>query len=152
MAGPPAGYSGTPLPQKLGIKAGCRLGLLNAPATFSSTLGPLPEGVVPRDAGRGRGPYDVVVAFVTQSSRLPDVFAKVRPRLDDAGGMWIAWPKKVTSKAAQKAPGPATDLTETVVREVGLKTGLVDNKVCAVDEIWSGLRFVVRLKDRRRGR
>jgi len=144
-----AGYSGTPLPQKLGIKPGCRLGLMNAPANAAAILGALPDGVRPADAARGRGPYDVMICFVTQAARLAPALAKLRPRLEPAGGLWIAWPKKKATTAAQ-ASGIATDVTETVVRQVGLATGLVDNKVCAIDDVWSGLRFVVRLADRPR--
>lgn len=135
-----AGYSGTPLPQKLGIKPDCRLGVFNAPADLARILGVLPAGVVAADAGRGRGPFDVMLCFVSQAARLEGAFTRLRPKLDPAGGLWIAWPKK--------ASGVATDVTEGVVREIGLRTGLVDNKVCAIDDVWSGLRFVVRLADR----
>jgi len=139
-----AGYSGTPLPQKLGIKAGARVGISNEPTGFRAALGALPDGVVVEDAGvkGGARRYDVVVAFVTGTDELVAVFARLRKRLDPAGGLWIGWPKK------KNAAGISTDVTETVVREVGLATGLVDNKVCAIDDTWSGLRFVVRLTDR----
>jgi len=135
-----AGYSATPLPQKLGIKPGCRLGLANAPADIARILGTLPAGVASAEAGRERGPFDVVMCFVSQAARLEGALNKLRPKLDPAGGLWIAWPKK--------ASGVATDVTEAVVRERGLASGLVDNKVCAIDDVWSGLRFVVRLADR----
>lgn len=136
-----AGYSGTPLPRKLGIKPGARVGLLGAPDGFDSTLGPLPEAVT---VGRrlGSRPYDVIVAFFVRRSlferRLPELAAA----LDPAGGLWIAWPKR--------ASGVATDVTEDVVRTLGLGAGLVDNKVCAIDGVWSGLRLVYRLRDRPR--
>jgi hypothetical protein len=131
-----AGYSGTPLPRKLGIKEGARLRFLAAPETFASVLGPLP-GAVPFAA---RGPADVVVFFTTVYADLRRRFAELMRGLDPSGGLWIAWPKR--------SSGVATDLDENVVRELGLAHGLVDNKVCAIDETWSGLRFVVRLADR----
>jgi hypothetical protein len=136
----PAGYSGTPLPQKLGIKPEHRVALLHAPAGFDGTLGPLPPDVsVVRKLAAGRS-HDVIVLFTKSRAELAQSFAPISERLDVAGGLWISWPKK--------ASGVATDLTEGVVREIGLAAGLVDNKVCAVDETWSGLRFVVRVKDR----
>jgi hypothetical protein len=134
----PAGYSGTPLPRKLAIKPGARVALLGAPAGFEQTLGELPDGVtILRSA---RGPLDVIVSFQTQRADLERRLPPLRAALDPAGGLWIAWPKR--------ASGVATDLTENVVRELGLAAGLVDNKVCAIDEVWSGLRFVYRLRDR----
>jgi hypothetical protein len=133
-----AGYSGTPLPRKLGIREGDRVALLRAPEDFGATLGPLPQGV--RVLRRAAGPLDVVVAFVSARAdlerRLPRLAAAIRP----AGGLWIAWPKR--------ASGVPTDVTEDVVRAAGLAAGLVDNKVCAVDEVWSALRLVYRLRDR----
>lgn len=136
-----AGYSGTPLPQKLGIKPGCRLGLAKAPENFVTTLGALPDGVTIRDASRGRGPFDVVVAFATTEAELGAAFSRLAAKLDPAGGLWIAWPKK--------SSGMAAVVGENVVRRTGLATErLVDNKVCAIDETWSGLRFVVRLTHR----
>jgi hypothetical protein len=139
-----AGYSGTPLPKKLGIRPGARLGLVRAPDGFDATLGELPEGVVAKSVGRGAGRFDVIVCFARSRKELASDFPPLQARLDPAGGLWIAWPKK----SAQKASGLATDLTEAEVRARGLRTGLVDNKVCAIDETWSGLRFVVRLSDR----
>ena len=133
-----AGYSGTPLPQKLGIKPGARIALLNAPPDFDGTLGELPEGVAVRS--RARGPLDVIVHFTTSERDLRKRFERLASALEPAGGLWIAWPKR--------ASGVPTDLTDNVVREVGVAAGLVDNKVCAIDETWSGLRFVIRLKDR----
>ena len=126
-----AGYSGTPLPQKLGIKDGARVRLRGAPGGFARTL-----GVVPR----ARGEADVIVLFARSEADLRRGFARARRSLSTAGGLWVAWPKK--------ASGVATDLTEGAVRRYGLSQGLVDNKVCAIDETWSGLRFVVRLADR----
>ncbi len=138
----PAGYSGTPLAQKLGIKADHHIALINAPDDFDGTLGVLPDSIVVQQNLKGDRPLDVIVFFAVERSRLIKAWPDLKARLSPAGGLWIAWPKK--------ASGVATDLTEDVVRAAGLKTGLVDNKVCAVDETWSGLRFVVRLKDRPR--
>jgi hypothetical protein len=129
-----AGYSGTPLPQKLGIKPGCRLALLGAPAGFS--LGELPAGVI----AAADGALDVIVLFVDRKAELKRQFAAARKRLQKAGGLWVAWPKR--------ASGVATDVTEDVVRQTALAAGLVDNKVCAIDATWSGLRCVFRLRDR----
>ncbi len=134
-----AGYSGTPLVRKLGIKPGSRLGLLGAPSGFDTTLGELPQGVSVRR--RARGPLDVIVAFHSRRSELEQRLPALSACLDPAGRLWIAWPKR--------ASGVATDVSENVVRELGLAAGLVDNKVCAIDELWSGLRLVVRLRDRR---
>jgi hypothetical protein len=126
-----AGYWGTPLPGKLGIREHSRVRLLAAPEGFAHSL-----GVVPR----ARGEADVIVAFFTSRARLAKEFGGLRAALDPAGGVWIAWPKR--------ASGVATDLDENIVREIGLGERLVDNKVCAIDDVWSGLRFVVRVKDR----
>lgn len=131
-----AGYSGTPLPQKLGIKPGHRLLLSGAPAGFE--IAPLPDGVtVLRSA---RPPVDVAVAFATTRADLRKRFAAAEVALATDGGLWVAWPKR--------SSGVATELDENLVREYGLEQGLVDNKVCAVDDTWSGLRFVVRVADR----
>jgi hypothetical protein len=135
-----SGYSGTPLPRKLGIKEGARLAVLSAPTTFDHTLGPLPDGVTVRRQARGR--IDVIVFFVTRRAELARRFPAVARTLEPDGGLWIAWPKKTS--------GVATDLVFEVVQGVGLGAGLVDNKVCAIDDTWSGLRFVYRLVDRRR--
>ena len=134
----PAGYSGTPLAKKLGIKCGHRVGLIGAPEGFEATLEGLPEEV--RFSRRAAGRFDIIVFFTTKGSELRRRFAKLAARLDKAGGLWVAWPKK--------SSGVASDLVEGRVRATGLESGLVDNKICAVDETWSGLRFVYRLKDR----
>lgn len=130
-----AGYSTTPLPKKLGIGAGSRVALVSAPKGF---LDPLPPGA----SVVSRGTFDVAVAFcdarTSLSKRLPGLYA----RMAENGGLWIAWPKK--------SSGVKTDLSEDVVRELGLAIGLVDNKVCAIDETWSGLRLVIRVADRKR--
>ena len=133
-----AGYSGTPLPKKLGIKEGSAVALLRAPDGFAATLGELPDGVTVRS--RAEGANDVVVSFHTSRSDFEATLPKALRVLDVDGGLWVAWPKK-----ASKVP---TDMTEDVVREVCLPLGLVDNKVCAIDEVWSGLRVVWR-KERR---
>ncbi len=133
-----AGYSGTPLPRKLGIKEGHRLALLDAPTGFESTLGELPAGVAIRTTARGRS--DVVVCFVTSRGGIERRFDSLKRAIAHDGGLWFAWPKR--------ASGVETDVTEDVVREIALARGLVDNKVCALDETWSGLRLVFRLADR----
>jgi hypothetical protein len=129
-----AGYSGTPLPQKLGIKEAHQVAVIGAPRGFA--LGSLPMGVTLRQRLAGKTLLDVLVVFVTRRADLVARIAACRPRMQQAGGLWIAWPKR--------ASGVATDITEDTVREVALPTGLVDNKVCAIDETWSGLRLVIR--------
>ena len=135
-----AGYSGTPLPKKLGIKANHRTACIQAPPSFRETLGELPPGVVLRRGAGGSTAWDVIILFVERRPDLEKRFAELAARLVANGALWVAWPKR--------ASGKPTDLTEGSVREVGLAAGLVDNKVCAIDETWSGLRFVIRLKDR----
>lgn len=133
-----AGYSGTPLPRKLGIRPGHRVAILGAPDGFDGLLGALPEGV---RIGRRLVPdLDVAVVFVRDEAALRRRLPQVRPRMTPAGGLWVAWPKR--------ASGVPTDLTEDVVREHGLALGLVDNKVAAIDATWSGLRLVTRRRDR----
>jgi hypothetical protein len=137
----PAGYSGTPLPKKLGIRPGHAVLLVRQPPGFAATLGDLPAGAsATARAGSRRGAFDVVVLFVRSVADLREGFPAQAARLAVDGGLWVAWPKK--------ASGVATDLHEGIVREIGLGAGLVDNKICAVDETWSGLRFVYRLADR----
>ncbi len=130
-----SGYSGTPLPQKLGIREGQVVAVLRAPADFGATLGALPVGVTMRRA-LGTGALDLIIAFVKRRSELERDVATCRKRMTGAASLWIAWPKR--------SSGIATDVTENLLREVILPTGLVDNKVCAIDETWSGLRFVIR--------
>jgi hypothetical protein len=134
-----AGYSGTPLARKLGIKPEARMALIGAPEGFEATLGELPEGVTVTRRLGGQ-PRDVIVAFFYQRAMLERRLPALRAALDPAGGLWLAWPKR--------ASGVPTDLTDNVVRDLGLATGLVDNKVCAIDQVWSGLRLVYRLRDR----
>src|SRR5215210_6781261 len=134
-----AGYSGTPLPRKLGIKPGHRVLLVGAPEGFTDgTLGDLPDGVEVRT--RATGEADVIVAFHTRRAALAKRMPALRERMVPNAGLWIAWPKR--------AAKVETDLTEDVVRELALANALVDNKVCAIDETWSGLRLVIRLRDR----
>lgn len=133
-----AGYSGTPLAKKLGIAAGARLLVIAEPPEFQIALGELPPDVE-RTTAIGNAKtrrVDVAVVFVLKRRELERHFACVTPRMTPAGGVWIAWPKK-----ASKVP---TDITENIVRDVVLPTGWVDNKVCAIDEMWSGLRCVLR--------
>jgi hypothetical protein len=130
------GYSGTPLVAKLGIKPGARLQLVSEPKDFAGLLGGLPEG----SRVASRGVLDFAMLFVKSQSDLRKRFARLRDRLESNGMLWVAWPKKTS--------GVETDLTEGVVRAFGLESGLVDVKVCAVDDTWSGLKFVRRLKDR----
>ena len=132
-----AGYSATPLARKLGIKEGHRIAFPGAPGHFEGLLD-LPDGVALR--ARARGPLDVIVFFTTRRSELERRLPALRRALDPAGGLWIAWPKR--------ASGVQTDITEDVARELGYENALVDNKVCAIDETWSGLRLVIRLRDR----
>lgn len=135
-----AGY-GAPLPQKLGIKPGIRLGVIGAPRGFEEALGGLDGVRVVRSA---RGPLSLIVAFFYARARLQRRLPALCASLEPSGGLWVAWPKR--------ASGVASDLDENVVRELGLAAGLVDNKVCAIDETWSGLRLVYRLRDRPRAR
>jgi hypothetical protein len=133
-----AGYSGTPLAQKIGIKAGHRLVLRNHPASFLRDLGELPEGV--KHSDRLAGKANVVIFFTDKLAALENGFSALARTMESDGMLWIAWPKR--------ASGVPTDLTEDVVRRVALQRGLVDVKVCAIDATWSGLKLVIRLKDR----
>ena len=130
------GYSGTPLVQKLGIKPGARFHFVSAPGHLPELLGPLPLGATPAT----RGKLDFSLLFVKKLAELSTNFPRLRDRLEANGMLWVSWPKKTS--------GVATDLTENVVRDFGLANGLVDVKVCAIDDTWSGLKFVRRLSDR----
>ena len=125
--------------KKIGIKPNHRLLFQNAPAGFAKDLGELPEGAT--QAGNGKGLIDVAVLFVKSAAELEREFDRISRRLQSAGMFWVGWPKK--------SSGVATDLTEGVVQKIGLAHGLVDVKVCAIDETWSGLKFVIRLRDRK---
>jgi hypothetical protein len=133
-----AGYSGTPLAKKLGIKEGHRVAFPSAPEGFRELLGDLPDGVSVRS--RARGPLDVIVFFTRSRAELERRLPALRRAMDPAAGLWIAWPKR--------SSGVETDMTEDVARELGLANRLVDNKVAAIDDTWSGLRLVIRLEDR----
>jgi hypothetical protein len=132
------GYSGTPLVKKLGIEEGHRVAFPSAPDGFAALLGDLPDGVSVRS--RTRGPLDVIVFFTESRSELERRLPALRRAMDSAAGLWIAWPKR--------SSGVETDMTEDVARELALANRLVDNKVAAIDETWSGLRLVIRLEDR----
>jgi hypothetical protein len=133
----PAGYSGTPLAAKLGIKAGSRVLLAGAPADWRLPDPPATATVQTRATGH---PYDVILLFCPGHAVLSAKFVPLSARLTTAGALWAAWPKR--------SSGVATDLTENGLREYGLDHGLVDVKICAVDATWSALKFVRRLKDR----
>ena len=131
----PAGYSKRSLVEKLGIKPNSRIAIVDPPADFDKTLGPLPEGVSVRS--RPDKQLDFIHAFFLSSKTLDRRFPTLKKALSESGALWISWPKKAAKLQ--------TDLTDNVVREIGLRHGLVDIKVCAVDEVWSGLKFVYRL-------
>ena len=133
-----AGYSGTPLPAKLGVKPGGRVLADGAPADVS--LIPLPDGARVHRRAAGEQPYDVILLFAPEAARLHGRWPALVPRLETAGRLWVCWPKR--------ASGVPTDLTENVVRDFGLEHGLVDVKIAAIDATWSGLAFVRRRKDR----
>jgi hypothetical protein len=133
-----AGYSGKPLLQKLGIKPGAAIAILNAPRGYDRILGKLPQQVTRKASAVG--PLDFVQFFTKEKEELARRFAGLARALAPAGMLWISWPKK--------ASGVTTDLSEDVIRAIGLGHGLVDVKVAAVDDVWSGLKFVRRLKDR----
>ena len=124
--------------QKLGIKSGSTIAVLGAPRGYARTLGKLPPGVTHRTSAVG--PLDLIQFFTSERQELERRFAALARALAPAGMLWISWPKK--------ASGVATDLTEDVIRVIGLAHGLVDVKVAAVDDVWSGLKFVRRIKDR----
>jgi hypothetical protein len=134
-----AGYSKRRLVDKLGIKPGTRVIVLGAPAGYSSLLGKLPPGATLQ----ARLPLAsaFIHCFVRRRDELATEFPRWAKALSDDGTLWISWPKKTS--------GVDTDLSENVIREIGLAQGLVDVKVCAVDEVWSGLKFVRRIKNRR---
>ena len=133
-----SGYSGTPLAKKFGIKEGHRVALVRAPDGFERTLEPVPDEVTLRRAARGK--LDVIVFFVEREAELRRRFGKLARRLVPNGGFWIGWPKK--------SSGVPTNLGFEVVQRIGLEEGMVDNKICAIDDTWSGLRFVVRVENR----
>ncbi|WP_333819234.1 DUF3052 domain-containing protein [Ohtaekwangia sp.] len=133
-----AGYSGTPLLKKLGIKPGFSMFILQAPEGYIDWLSPLPEDVLVQRSLKGE--FDFIHLFVKDQQVFEKEFVKSKQHLKKTGMLWISWPKK-----SSKVP---TTLDENIIREFGLEEGLVDVKVCAVNDVWSGLKFVVRLKDR----
>ena len=135
-----AGYSNTPLIKKLGIKEGFRVGFVNSPTGFRKDLGSLPVDVKVSVTNLTK-PLDLIILFVTKESALRASFPLLAEKLTANGMLWIAWPKK-SAKVS-------TDLSFDNVQRIGLDAGLVDVKICAVNEIWSGLKFVYRLKDRK---
>ncbi|OWY72081.1 DUF3052 domain-containing protein [cyanobacterium TDX16] len=136
-----AGYSGTPLHKKLGMKEGHRVALYGEPPDFLDLIGPASKALaISRRPRSGR--FSVIVFFTKSAALLQKALPQLKSRMEPAAGLWIAWPKK--------ASGVKTDVTEDTVRAFGLAAGLVDNKVCAIDETWSGLRLVIRVKDRAR--
>ncbi len=132
------GYSGTPLPRKLGIKDGFRVSFVDAPKEVLTELKAALAGC--EIASDGRAPLDFAMIFTKSAPSLSKGFSRLSKVLAPAGMIWVSWPKK--------SSGVATDLDENIVRDIGLAAGLVDVKVCAVTEVWSGLKFVRRLKDR----
>ena len=134
-----AGYSGTPLPKKLGIKENFRVTFTDLPADVRAELRAALRTC--ETAADGDGPLDFAMVFVKTQAELKKQFPRKAKQLVPAGMLWVSWPKK--------ASGVTTDLDENIVRDIGLKAGLVDVKVCAVSDVWSGLKFVIRVKDRK---
>jgi hypothetical protein len=132
------GYSGTPLPKKLGIKDGSRIAFSDLPNDVALEL----EDATATCSQPSKGPFDFVMIFVKSRSKLTKEFQRFSKQLQPDGMLWVSWPKKIS--------GVTSDLGENEVREVGLAGGLVDVKVCAVTDTWSGLKFVIRVKDRRK--
>jgi hypothetical protein len=135
-----AGYSGTPLPVKLGIGESDEVALIGAPEWFEDLIESWPDVASVHTTLADDARYDVIVTFMTQRAELEDQLPRLRARMAPACGLWIAWPKR-----AARVP---TDITDDVVREIALPTGLVDNKVCAIDQTWTGLRLVIRRENR----
>jgi hypothetical protein len=131
-----AGYSGTPLVQKLGIKPGFKMKVLNEPEGYWDWISPLPEGT----SSSAKAPIDFVHLFVISKKKYETEVLKLRDKLKPGGMIWISWPKKASKME--------TDLDENIIRDFALKNKLVDVKVCAVNEVWSGLKLVIPVKDR----
>lgn len=134
-----AGYSGTPLPQKLGIKPGLTVVTIDAPANYRRLLGTIPQGVTFPD--RLKPDSSFVHVFIKMRSELEQRLSALREKIADTGTVWVSWPKR--------SSGMPTDVTEDEVRAVALQLGFVDVKVCAIDEIWSGLKLMVRRENRK---
>ena len=134
-----AGYSGTPLPQKLGIKPGLMVVTINAPANYRRLLGQIPDGVTFSE--RLKSGSSFVHLFTSRRSEIQKKMPILRDKISDNGAIWVSWPKK--------SSGISTDVTEDVIREIALPLGFVDIKVCAVDDIWSGLKLMIRRENRK---
>jgi hypothetical protein len=134
-----AGYSGTPLPKKLGIKESQRIAFINAPDNFDELVGAIPPTTLLLK--KITSPIDLVVLFVDREKVLAKEFPRIAKKLSPNGMIWIAWPKK--------SSGVSTDLIFERVQRIGLDSGLVDVKICAIDAVWSGLKFVIRLQNRK---
>ena len=134
-----AGYSGTPLPQKLGIKPGLTVVAINPPANYRRLLGQIPDSVTFSE--RLKSGSSFVHLFTSRRSEIQKKMSILRDKISDNGAIWVSWPKK--------SSGISTDVTEDVIREIALPLGFVDIKVCAVDEIWSGLKLMIRRENRR---
>ena len=135
-----SGYSGTPLAKKLGLKPGFRINIVNQPDYYYELFSDLPLGI--REVTNRKAKKNFIHYFVTDANRLKRDIKGLRREMEEDGMIWVSWPKKSAKLE--------TDLDENVVRNIALSNGLVDVKVCAVDEVWSGLKLVVRLKDRAR--
>jgi len=136
---PVVGYSGTPLIKKLGFKAESKVLIINTPKGYRSWLDDVPAGV--KFVSRIKPPFEAVHLFTTASLELDALLSKLRSKLAQDGFVWVSWPKK-----SSKVP---TDITEDVIREIALPLGFVDVKVCAVNEVWSGLKLVIRKSERK---
>ena len=134
-----AGYSGTPLPQKLGIKPGLMVVTVNAPANYRRLLGQIPDSVTFSE--RLKSGSSFVHLFTSRRSEIQKKMSILRDKISDNGAIWVSWPKK--------SSGISTDVTEDVIREIALPLGFVDIKVCAVDETWSGLKLMIRRENRK---
>lgn len=134
-----AGYSQTPLIIKLGIKENYCCYIAYSPVAYFQWISPLPRGTEVKD--RLKGQFDFIHLFVSSRKLLEKEFIRSQKHLKETGMLWISWPKKSSTVL--------TDLDENIIRDIGLRNGLVDVKVCAIDDVWSGLKFVVRLKDRK---
>jgi len=134
-----AGYSGTPLPQKLGIKPGLTVVTINAPANYRRLLGQIPDSVTFSE--RLKSGSSFVHLFTSRRSEMQKKMSILRDKISDNGAIWVSWPKK--------SSGISTDVTEDVIREIALPLGFVDIKVCAVDDIWSGLKLMIRRENRK---
>jgi hypothetical protein len=136
---PDIDYSGTPLAKKLGFKPPLKVWVVNAPREYKTWLGELPDEV--KLAAKAKPPIEAVHVFVTESAFLNAVLSKLRNELKQDGFVWVSWPKK-----SSKVP---TDITDNTIREIALPLGFVDIKVCAVSEVWSGLKLVIRISERK---